>query len=318
LIVFSIARNGICPRNCSCAILYEELIEDACRDVRDHYAWHDEYPSYGEYMVAAQHAYWRACKERLCCQLDDNVRLPDCVMPIVHDYISVNGSDDEPIPAEYLGRAGHINEPIDLATPPPASQPTATQGSFETLSSGEDESKSASVLSAKDGDDGELDRLSKTMAVVTPGMKPTDKGYLKAVIRQFDKEEKEYADEFLPAYKAYRNSLYWSPGNSPAKLSALHYENPSEDSEEAEKKKTPLLFPVPNKEASSVDEDDNQKKPAASTTKKRLRLKDDIVDPDETDPKFYRIVKRSRKSTDQLTLTQYWPKGTHMDQNDSP
>jgi hypothetical protein len=109
-------RNGVCPRYCTCAILYEELLEDACKDVRDHYAWNDEYPTYAEYMVAAQHAYWKACRERLCCHLDENVRLPDCVIKIVHDYIAVNGSDDESIPAQYLGRAGTINVPIEIAT----------------------------------------------------------------------------------------------------------------------------------------------------------------------------------------------------------
>jgi hypothetical protein len=109
-------RNGVCPRYCTCAILYEELLEDACKDVRDHYAWNEEYPTYAEYMVAAQHAYWKACRERLCCHLDENVRLPDCVIRIVHDYIAVNGSDDDSIPAQYLGRAGTINVPIEIPT----------------------------------------------------------------------------------------------------------------------------------------------------------------------------------------------------------
>jgi hypothetical protein len=30
-------KNGICPKHCSCAILYEEVIEVARKDLFDHF-----------------------------------------------------------------------------------------------------------------------------------------------------------------------------------------------------------------------------------------------------------------------------------------
>jgi hypothetical protein len=75
-------RNGICPKNCSCAILYKEVIEVALKDLCDHFWQESEYPSYDQHMVAACDVFWEARMEQMCCQLDKNVALPPCILKL--------------------------------------------------------------------------------------------------------------------------------------------------------------------------------------------------------------------------------------------
>jgi hypothetical protein len=115
--------NGICPRYCTCAILYEELIQDVLKECSDNYEKDNEYPDYEEYTAIAKVAYWRANSEQVCCQLNDTVRLPECVEKIAQDYIAINGYANDAIPAHYCGRDGTIDVTIDILTQRGAQSP---------------------------------------------------------------------------------------------------------------------------------------------------------------------------------------------------
>ena len=217
-------------------IIYEELIKDACKGIRNDYLY-GNYSMYEEYMVAAKKAYWRACRERYCCHLDDTVRLPGCVESIVHDFIKVYGSEDDDIPAAYCGRGGIIFVPKEVV----ATQ-RGTQGSPETLSGDEDATKSlvpwSPVASANYATTPQSDG-SKPLPVVT-GMKALDFRNLKAVIIQFDEEEKQFDEEYQGALEAYQNASWRSPKKHSEKPSG----KPSEASDMPKQKKNRCVVDV--------------------------------------------------------------------------
>ncbi len=104
MLLLSDQSNGICPRYCTCFILYEELIEDALKEISDDYYKDNEYPDYEEYMAIAKIAYWKAKSEQICCKLDNTIQLLECVKTIVHNFIRANGYADDEILAAYCGR----------------------------------------------------------------------------------------------------------------------------------------------------------------------------------------------------------------------
>jgi hypothetical protein len=299
--------------------LYEELIQDALKECSDDYEKDNEYPDYEEYMAIAKVAYWRAKSEQVCCQLNNTVRLPDCVEKIAHDYIQINGYADEDIPAHYCGRDGTIDVTIDVPTQ------RGTQSPPESLSDDADDDSKAKLLRSSEAKYAKGKSVSgaesddeKTLPLSTTSGSPGTAGTYKSPHRlEFDKAT-------LPEYKKASPSKA-SP--SKQKLdSALNEYQEAENNGAFEKKHLDKVLALsqdfsldfsPPQDTLSEDKKQaaSKKPPSRSSTmstytyKRLMREEDDIEDPTESNPKFLRVIKR-RLGTDQHTLTQYWPNDT--------
>jgi hypothetical protein len=320
LIVVS-PSNGICPRYCTCAILYEELIQDALKECSDDYERDNEYPDYEEYMAIAKVTYWRAKSEQICCQLNDTVRLPDCVEKIAHDYIQINGYADEDIPAHYCGRDGTIDTTIDVPTQ------RGTQSPPESLSGDADDDSKAKLLRSSEAksvkgkslseveSDGEKTLPLSTTSGSPPGTAGTYKSphrleFDEAALKEYKKASpSEQLDSALDEYEEAENRGAFEKKHLD-KVLALSQDlsqDFSSNRDTVSEGKKPAAYK--SKQSNKSKQSRSSTTTKSTYTYKRLMHEDDIEDPTESDPKFLRVVKR-RLGTDQLTLTQYWPNGT--------
>jgi hypothetical protein len=105
--------NGICPKHCSCTILYKEvLIEVALEDLCNHFCQEREYPTYDkQYMVVVCDAFWGARMEQMCCQLDKNVAMTCCIEPAAHNFVRTYVCNYDEIPSSVRRRISSLMYP---------------------------------------------------------------------------------------------------------------------------------------------------------------------------------------------------------------